>query len=77
MVKKKICELAIFVDYRALNKITIPEKSPITIINELLDELAGASIFGKSDLKSGYYQLRIREEDIKKIAFRTHERHYE
>jgi hypothetical protein len=59
------------VDYHSLNKVTIKNKYPLSRIDDLFDQLKGACVFSKIDLRSGYHQLKIRGSDIPKIAFIT------
>nr|GFC85561.1 RNA-directed DNA polymerase homolog [Tanacetum cinerariifolium] len=76
-VKKKDGSMRLCIDYRELNKITIRNRYPLPQIDDLFDQLQGAMHFSKIDLRFGYYQLRVKEQDISKTTFRTRYGHYE
>ena len=76
-VKKKDGTLRLCVDYRQLNKMTMKNKHPLPRIDDLFDQLKGASVFLKIDLQSKYHQLRIKNTDVHKTTFRTRYGHYE
>lgn len=75
--KKKDGSWRFCVDYMQLNNITVKDKYPLLIVDELLDELHGASWFTKLDMCSDYHQIRVMPDDEAKIAFKTHHRHWE
>ena len=66
-----------YIDYRELNKLTVKNRYPLPRINDLFDQLQGSTHYSKIDLRSGYHQLSVRQEDVPKTAFRTRYGHYE
>ena len=76
-VKKKDGSLRLCINYRKLNRVTIHNQYPLPRIDELFDQLQGSRVYSKIDLRSGYHQLRVQENDVLKTAFRTRYGHYE
>ena len=76
-VKKKDGSLRLCIDYQSLNAVTVKNKYPLPHIDELFDQLQGVVVFSKLDFRQEYYQLKIKKEDVPKIAFNTRYGHYE
>ena len=77
LVKKKYGSMRPCVDYRKLNKVMIKNKYSLPRIDDLMDQLVDACVFSKIDLRSGYHQTKVKDEDIQKTAFKTRYGHYE
>ncbi|GKD08485.1 putative nucleotidyltransferase, ribonuclease H, partial [Tanacetum coccineum] len=76
-VKKKDSSFRMCIDYKELNKLTVKNRYPLPKIDDLFDQMQGSQFFSKIDLRSGYHQLRVHEDDIPKTAFRTCYGHFE
>ena len=76
-MKKKDDTLWMCIDYQKINMVTVKNRYPLSRIDDLFDQLKGAGVFSKINLRSGYYQLRVKDVDVPKIAFRTRYDHYE
>ena len=76
-VKKKDKTIRLCIDYRQLNRVTTKNRYPLSRIDDLFDQLRGARVYSKIDLRTGYHQLRVREADIPKTTFRTRYGHFE
>ena len=76
-MKKKDGRSRLCVDYQHLNKLTIKNKYPLSRMDDLLDQLRGAAVFSKIDLRSGYHQILVKPKDVQKTAFRSRYGHYE
>ncbi|KAA3480276.1 Retrotransposon protein [Gossypium australe] len=72
-VKRKYGSMRLCIDYRQLNKVTVKNKYPLPRINNLFDQLKGATVFSKIDLRYGYYQLRVKDSNVPKTAFAHYE----
>ena len=77
VAKKKDKTLRLCIDYRKLNRVTIKNRYPLPRIDDLFDQLRGARVYSKIDLRTGYHQLRVRDTNIPKTVFRTRYGHFE